>query len=212
MVTGLAAGEVVSVQGDQGSFVYTLTAPAATPTPTATPVTCVDPLTCNPVSSIPAFWRCNVEGCTDPDWPGSVVSWPSWAAYSANARTGNQSRTVYSDQGEALYPYMGPWADGCQVTVVSGTVAIIEWKRGTDVWRETFLTAGQTHTIALVGTEDGALIEGPSTPAFSVSLANCTPQNIPTVGSAEAETVVDGNQDNGAAGNNQRLFLPFVTP
>jgi hypothetical protein len=139
---------------------------------------CEDPTTCNPVSSIPAFWRCNIPGCTDPDWTGSVISWPSWSAYEDNDRTGSQSRTVFSSEGELLYPYMGSWAEGCQVTAISGTVLIIEWQRGTDVWRETFLEPGQSHTIALTFPEDGALIEGLFSPGFSVSLANCSPQSI----------------------------------
>jgi hypothetical protein len=72
---------------------------------------------------------------------------------------------------------MGAWADECQVSVVSGFVVIIEWKRGTDVWRETFLNAGESYTIDLVSLEDGALIEGAQT-GFSVLLSNCDPQNI----------------------------------
>ncbi len=175
LVGGLVAGEVVSVQADQVAFGYTLTMPTAIPTatplPTATPTlvptetatplptTCVDPMACNPVSSINGFWKCNIAGCTDADWIGAVINWPSWAAFATNARTGVQSRTVYSEQGELLHPYMGAWANGCQVTAVTGPVLIIEWKRGTDAWRETLLSLGQSHTISLLPTEDGAMIE-----------------------------------------------------
>jgi hypothetical protein len=135
-------------------------------------------MTCNPVASVQARWRCNVENCYDPDWLGAVIVWPSWAAYNTNARAGIQSRTVYSEQGQTLYPYMGAWANGCQVTAVAGTTLIIEWKRGSNVWRETYLSPGQTHTISLLPHEDGAMIESPATEPFVVSLANCNPQNI----------------------------------
>jgi hypothetical protein len=87
---------------------------------------------------------------------------------------GFASRTVYSAQGETLYPYMGAWADGCQVTAVTGTVLIVEWQRGTDKWRETLLAPGETRVIDLVGSEDSALIESPDNgSAFSVRLNNC---------------------------------------
>ncbi len=170
LITGLAAGEVVSVQNSQNPFGYSLT----------TPTDCTDPTTCNPVSAIPSFWRCNIPGCTDPDWIGSVISWPSWSAYESNGRSGGASRTVFSTEGEILYPYMGSWAEGCQVTAVTGTVLIIEWQRGTNVWRETWLQPGQSHTIDLTSPEDGAMIEGNdgSLIPFGVALANCTPQNI----------------------------------
>jgi hypothetical protein len=190
VVTGLAAGEVISVQGGN-SFAYTWSLPATPPTPTpptptpptdptATPVACVDPATCNPVSSILAYWRCNIPGCTYPDWVASAINWPSWAAYSFNARAGDQSRTVYSAEGQLLYPYMGPWAHGCKVTAVTGRTLIIEWQRGTDVWRETYLMPGQSHTITLIPPENGALIETQvGDPIISVILENCNPQPLP---------------------------------
>jgi hypothetical protein len=151
------------------------------PTATPTPPPCIDPTSCNPVTSVTGYWRCDIPECTGADWIGTVINWPSWSAYENNARSGNNSRTVYSAPvgGTKLYPYMGSWADGCQVTAVSGITLIIEWKRGEDVWRETYLSPGQSHTIDLVAPEDGALIESPNDPSiFSVSLANCTPQNI----------------------------------
>jgi cell division septation protein DedD len=170
LITGLVTGEVVSVQNSQDAFAYSLT----------TSTDCIDPTTCNPVSSIPSFWRCNIPGCTETDWIGSVLSWPSWSAYEDNARSDGNSRTVFSAQGDTLYPYMGSWADGCHVTAISGIVLIIEWQRGTNEWRETWLGPGQSHTIALTAPEDGAMIEGPDgvlTP-FGASLANCTPQTV----------------------------------
>jgi hypothetical protein len=150
------------------------------PTPTPTPVPCTDPTSCDPVSAIPVYWRCDTPECSGGDWIGTVISWPSWSAYENNSRTGNNSRTVYSLDGEILYPYMGPWADGCQITAVSGIVLIIEWERGTDVWRETYLEPGQNHTISLASPENGALIEGLNDlwNDFSVSINNCTPQII----------------------------------
>jgi hypothetical protein len=76
---------------------------------------------------------------------------------------------------------MGPWASGCQVTVTSGNVLIVEWKRGTNSWRETHLEPGQTYTIQLVAPEDSAVIETHETmnAPFTVSLSNCNPQVIP---------------------------------
>ncbi len=150
--------------------------PTLTPTPTTS---CTDPLTCNPVVSVPARWRCNIPECTDGDWYGSVIAWPSWAAYEDNSRSGSNSRTIYTPEGVKLYPYMGSWADGCQVTAISGIVLIIEWQRGTDVWRETYLAPGQSHTIDLISPEDGVLLESPNDETiFSVLLTNCIPQDI----------------------------------
>ncbi len=108
-----------------------------------------------------------------------MIDWPEWSAYSTNIRTGYNSREVYSTSGQLLHPYMGSWADGCEVTAVSGLVLIIEWERGRDVWRETYLSPGQTHTINLVGTENNAMIETSNYGGnFRVSLANCEPQPL----------------------------------
>ncbi len=162
-----------------GSPTLTPTTTAPTPTITATTTSCTDPTSCNPVGGIPALWSCNIAECTSADWVGAVISWPSWSAYQSNARTGDNSRSVFSFQDAALYPYMGAWADGCQVTAVTGTTLIIEWQRGLDTWRETYLNPGESHTIDLVSPEDGAMIEAPNGfTSFSVSLANCNPQNI----------------------------------
>ena len=154
---------------------------SSSPTLTPTPVPCTDGLNCNPVSAVPAYWRCNIPECSGGDWVGTVINWPSWAAYESNGRSGNNSRTVYSavSGGNVLYPYMGSWADGCEVTAISGIVLIIEWERGTDIWRETYLSPGQSHTINLISPEDGVLLESPNDlTIFTVSLSNCTPQNI----------------------------------
>lgn len=151
------------------------------PSPTPTAVPCYDPQSCNPVTAYNALWRCDIPECTTADWKGAVITWPSWSSYPNNARSNDQSRTVYSRDGDnILYPYMGPWADGCQVTAVSGTVVIIEWERGTDTWVETQLEVGQTHTISLTAPQNNAMIEGPNEvwSEFVVSLANCTPQDI----------------------------------
>ena len=175
-----------SQQNNHQVFAYPLASstPSSTPAfnhPAAVEANCIDPLTCDPVSSIPSFWRCNIPGCVGPDWVGGVIAWPEWAAFEDNARSGSNSRTVYDAQDEILYPYMGPWADGCEVTAVSGLVLVIEWERGTDVWRETYLTPGQSHTISLVPPENNAMIETLDSleyADFSVSLANCNPQTI----------------------------------
>ena len=153
------------------------------------PPACTDPTACDPVSSVPAFWRCDIPECSGDDWVGTVIAWPSWSAYENNARSGNYSRTVYSSQDEKLYPYMGPWANGCQVTAISGNVLIIEWERGTDTWNDTLLSPGESHTIELISPEDGAMLESPNDSSiFSVSLNNCNPENIYTVPSASITT------------------------
>lgn len=166
---GLSNGEVISVQSPD-SFTYEITV-TSTPTP---------PSQEGVIQSVPAVWRCNTPGCTATDWQAAVITWPASTAYESNARSGDNSRTVYSHSGELLYPYMGGWAHGCQVTAVSGQVLIIEWQRGTNTWRETWVNPGQTHTINLVAPEDGAMIETFDgwAPSFSVRLANCTPQQI----------------------------------
>jgi len=151
---------------------------SGSPTLTPPPNACTGTSNC---TSVPSYWRCNIPQCSGADWVGTVITWPSWSAYSSNARSGNNSRTVYSapSGGTELYPYMGSWADGCQVTAVSGVVLIIEWKRGTDTWSETILQPGQSHTIDLVSPQDGAMLESNNDPSiFTVSLSNCTPQDI----------------------------------
>jgi len=132
------------------------------------------------IQSVPARWRCNLPGCTEEDWYGAVINWPASSAYSSNNRPAENSRTVYSESGELLYPYMGSWADGCEVTATSGTIIIIEWQRGAAEWRRTWLEPGDTHVINLTGSENGAMIETfEFSPGFSVSLNNCTPQPLP---------------------------------
>lgn len=193
-VSGLLAGEVLSLQNDHAAFRWDRVpgdAPAPEPTPTPTPTpeptttpdptpTPCDPAACPVVTSTLALWHCNVPGCTDEPWVGAAVSWPSWAAYSTNARTGWSSRTVRDLDGNVIHPYMGSWADGCEVTVLEGEVLVIEWQRGTDTWRPTYLHPGDTYTIDLTSPEDGAMLESPDTPtSFTVQLRGCTPQPLP---------------------------------
>jgi hypothetical protein len=175
VVSGVGTTEVVSVQ-DVDSFTYHLTvAPAPPPSDD-----CTDPTVCDPVDSINALWRCNVPSCSGADWEGGVIAWPSWSAYESNNRNGDVSRTVYSLDGEVLYPYMGSWASGCEITVVEGEVLVVEWERGSDTWESRRLGPGDTHTITLTAPQDGALIETPDTPThFAISLDNCTPQPVP---------------------------------
>jgi len=174
-VRGLGAGEVISVQ-DDSAFSFetsrtddTIAAGATMTVPRA-----------DVVSSVSAAWRCNIDECHGGDWHGSVIAWPAWSAYDSNARRGDDSRSVYSTEGGLLYPYMGRWAHGCEVTAKSGVVLIVTWKRGTDEWRSTLLSPGDRHTIRLKSHEDSALIETEdnSTAAFSVLLKNCNPQTI----------------------------------
>jgi hypothetical protein len=172
-VAGLGAGEVLSVQGDL-PFSYLVALPDRSEPPDAPAAPRRDV-----VSAIRAFWRCHARDCSSADWTGAVVSWPAWSAHHSNARRGDQARAVFSAHGAPLYPYMGRWAHGCEVTAESGSVLIIEWKRGSDRWRETTLAPGQTHVIRLVPPENGAMIESyEGSPGFSVSLRNCTPRRL----------------------------------
>jgi hypothetical protein len=74
---------------------------------------------------------------------------------------------------------MGSWADGCRITAVFDTVLIVEWRRGSDAWRSTYLAPGQSYEISLISPEDNVLLETPDTPTtFGIRLENCTPQVI----------------------------------
>ena len=175
VVSGVSPGEVLSVQ-DPAAFTHEITLASEPPPSDA----CTDPLTCDPIDSIRSFWRCDIPTCNSPDWHGGVIAWPEWAAYANNKRVGNMSRSVYSYDGEPLYAYVGSWINGCKITVVEGNALIVEWERGTDAWRSTYLGPGEQYTIDLVGGEDGVLIETPDTPTdFSIKLDNCTPQPVP---------------------------------
>lgn len=169
-VTGIPDDSLLSVQGS-ARFTYHITLPPPS-----------DPLgsTAGSIRSKQAFWRCNTPGCSFPDWTGAVIDWPSADAYNTNARSGENSRSVFSTDGTSLFPYMGTWAQGCKVTATAGVLLIIEWQRGTDTWRETHLYPGQSHVIALASPENGAMLETyDGSPGFSVSLKNCTPQPVP---------------------------------
>jgi len=170
-VEQLGEGEVLSLQADE-PFVYRTT-PALPARPEPAPPREV-------IQATRALWRCNTASCSGSDWTGAVVAWPEWAAYQSNGRhTADQSRSVFSPEGKPLYPYMGAWASGCKVTGESGTVQIIEWQRGADAWRSTWLQPGQSHVIKLVSPEDGAMIETyEGSPGFSVSLEGCTPKRL----------------------------------
>ncbi|MCB8944950.1 MAG: hypothetical protein H6658_14465 [Ardenticatenaceae bacterium] len=188
------------------------------PTPTPTPIPCTDPLTCNPVTSIPAYWRCNIPSCAGAPWMASAISWPLHSAYESNARTGSNSRMSFSiSDNNVIYPYMQDWADGCEITAVSGTVLIIEWQRGTDVWEEFILNPGDSHTIDLTSVtppatlpQDNALIEAleGTTAPFSVSLNNCTPPGAPLM---MGETDVPPNTAPTSSGNANTLFAQQTT-
>ena len=174
-VTGLGNGEVLSAQSDQ-PFTYWVRLPPASDPPG-------DPPSGGPgalMQAFPALWRCNdVPGCFSDDWTGAVIAWPSSTAYSSNDRPGNLSRSVFAWDDTRLYPYMGAWAEGCEITGESGIARVIEWQRGSGQWRDTWLYPGQSHVIRLVPPEDGALIEGyDASPGFSVSVRNCTPQPL----------------------------------
>jgi hypothetical protein len=175
-VTGLGDGEVLSAQSDD-PFTYRISLPPAGDPP-GDPRGSGSPG--NLMQATRSLWRCNdVPGCFSDDWTGAVIAWPSWSAYSSNDRPGNLSRSVFAWDATQLYPYMGTWADGCEVTGESGIARVIEWQRGSGQWRETWLYPGRSHVIHLVPPEDGALIEGyDASPGFSASFRNCTPQPL----------------------------------
>jgi hypothetical protein len=180
-ISGLAEGEVLSVQSDD-PFDYTIT--LADPTTTTSPPTtttspnCPD---CQIIEAVQVNWRCVEPNCSWPDWPGSAIVWPSSTAYSTNLRQGFSARQTFDWAGNEVFPYMGPWADGCEVTSIAGVVLIIEWERGTETWRETLLQPGETHVIDLVGSENNAMLESPyNYELFTVGLRNCTPQPLPS--------------------------------
>ncbi|HUM68409.1 MAG TPA: hypothetical protein PLK31_06140 [Chloroflexota bacterium] len=177
------------------------------PTPTPPPPPCTNPLTCNPVSSISTRWRCNTLDCppNTADWTGAVIAWPWYTAFESNNRVNLNSRTVYPFAGNSdapLFAYMKDWADGCQITAVSGTVVIIEWERGSEAWTATTLLPGQTYTVTLSSPENGVLIEGPDEvlDEFRVSLSNCTPPSSPR---SFGET---SNMNSTSAGHGDRLY------
>lgn len=177
-VSGLSTTEVLSVQSD-APFTYWVRVTPETMPPGVTP----DPG--GPmgelVQGVPALWRCNPEvpDCFSDDWTGAAVSWPSGSAFSSNARPGNLSRSVFAWDDTRLFPYIGPWAEGCEITGVSGITRVIEWQRGAESWRDTWLYPGQSHVIHLIPPEDGALLEGyDASPGFTASVRNCTPQPL----------------------------------
>ncbi|WP_344149637.1 PKD domain-containing protein [Kribbella yunnanensis] len=194
--SALNSSSIVSVQSGS-PFEYVLVPGEPGPPP---PPACTDPTTCDPVSWVSARWRYAGTGEDPGDWYGGVVTWPVGTAYQGNGRSGYNARTVYSESGAPLYPYMGAWADGCTVRVVTGRVLIIEWERGTDVWRETLVDAGETYTISLSGSENGAMIEtNNDLEPFTVSISNCTPQplsepanHVPVANAGAPQSVVAG--------------------
>jgi hypothetical protein len=166
----ITSGQVLSLVGS-AEFRYEVTLGAFVPNPPAPPA--------NVIQSTPTEWRCDFANCPG-NWYSHTIPWPSWSAYSDNARTGNKFRRTYDQNGQVIHPYMGKWAHGCRVTSVSGVVLIIEWQRGTESWRETYLDRNQTYTINLTPPFDGAMIESyDESPGFSVTLENCNPQPLP---------------------------------
>ncbi|WP_344175352.1 PKD domain-containing protein [Kribbella lupini] len=194
--TTLSGNSIVSVQSGSPFEYAFVPGPPVPPTPVA----CTDPTTCDPVSWVNARWRYAGTGENPGDWYGGVITWPVGTAYQGNGRSGDNARTVYSESGVPLYPYMGAWADGCTVRVVTGRILIVEWQRGTDEWRETRVNAGQAYTISLSGSEDGAMIETDNdVQPFTVSMSNCTPRplsesnnHLPVANAGAPQSVVAG--------------------
>jgi hypothetical protein len=168
--TAISACQVLSLVGN-AEFSYELTLGTYVGDPPPPPA--------NVIVSTPTEWRCGASGCSG-NWYSHTIPWPSWSAYSDNARLGDKYRKTYGTNGEVLHPYMGKWAHGCRVTAVTGTVLIIEWQRGSEWWTETYLDPGQSHTINLTPPYDGAMIESyDNSPGFSVTLQNCDPKPLP---------------------------------
>ena len=166
----ITSGQVLSLVGNAG-FQYELTLGNFVPSP--------PPPAANVIQSTPTEWRCDFANCPG-NWYSHTIPWPSWSSYSDNARAGDKFRRTYGPNGDVIHPYMGSWAHGCRVTSVSGVVLIIEWQRGSETWRETYLDRNQTYTINLTPPFDGAMIESyDESPGFSVTLENCNPQPLP---------------------------------
>lgn len=165
--TALPSGQVLSVVGS-AQFMYEVTLGEFVPNPPA-----------NVIQSTATEWRCDFANCPG-NWYSHTIPWPSWSAYSDNARSGVNFRRTYNSSGQVIYPYMGKWAHGCRVTAASSGVIIIEWQRGSENWRTVYLDRGQTHTITLTPPFDGAMIESyDESPGFSVTLDNCDPKPLP---------------------------------
>ncbi|GAB3838234.1 hypothetical protein GCM10028799_78530 [Kribbella italica] len=194
--TTLSGSSIVSVQSGTPFEYAFVPGPPVPPTPPD----CTDPTTCDPVSWVNARWRYAGTGENPGDWYGGVITWPVGTAYQGNGRAGDNARNVYTESGVPLYPYMGSWADGCTVRVVTGRVLIVEWERGTDEWTEIRVNAGQSYTISLDGAEDGALIETDNdVQPFTVSMSNCTPRplsesnnRVPVANAGAPQSVVAG--------------------
>ena len=123
------------------------------------------------VSSTIAHWHNSPTPPLDSSpWTGSVVEWPG-ASYRNNNRGGGGGQYLFEanvtphTNERPMWGYATDWMDGATIELLSGTnLLIIEWKRGTDTWRTTYLTTiGQTHTINLSDTTSGTIV-GP-TPA-----------------------------------------------
>jgi len=186
-VVGLLADEVLSAQSDAGFRYRLVVADPRIPPPPPPPDAGPPPRDAGPppppgevIHARRAQWRCNkVPGCFSDPWPGAVIPWPEWSARQSNGRPGNVSRSVFATDGTPLYPYMGAWAEGCEITAEAGTAVVVEWQHGAADWRRTVLHPRESHVIHLVPPENGALIEGDEgTRGFSVSLRNCTPQRL----------------------------------
>lgn len=178
-VSGVLAGEVLSVQGDS-DFTYRVEVAAPSTPPDGGSGGSGGGDDGEIVHAVQGEWRCDTDDCSGEIWYTAALTWPAGTAYQSNSRTDGKSRSAFTPDGQPLYPYMGAWADGCEVTAKTGIVLIIEWQRGTHEWRETWLNPGEKHTIHLVSPENGALIESEDdSPGFSVALKNCTPQPVP---------------------------------
>lgn len=112
------------------------------------------PLTYNVES---AEWSTDPDIVTGTPWTGSTaVGVPQYLGYQGNARSGSNERYVFggpgtADEDQKRYAYMGAWMHGATIENTDATddLLIVEWIRGTDGWRETTITPGNTYTIDL---------------------------------------------------------------
>ena len=104
VITGLAAGEVVSVQSS-GAFSYVLTMPAVAPSPTPTPVA-TEPAAPGAIAAQMVTWTCTGSPCT---W-GSTTSNPAVVWPAALAPT--TMRLGYTTSAGVYVPASAARGDG----------------------------------------------------------------------------------------------------
>ena len=116
VITGLAVGEVVSVQSGE-SFAYALTAPSGTPAPTPTPTAvATEPVPSGSTAAQLVTWTCTGSPC---DWGSSVsgraVVWPATLGASSTRLGYTTSASVYLPADAAT---------GMTIAITSGAAGV----------------------------------------------------------------------------------------